>query len=85
MAHNSGLLQTNNGLLLGIVAYNFQLLGCPGLTKSTDHPSIVTRCLGLVYEVGLWLVYMAVSTNGESFNRCWRVPLKGSGAPFGLI
>ena len=30
MAHDYGLLETNNGLLWGIVAYNFQLLGCPG-------------------------------------------------------
>ena len=28
-AHNSGLLETNKGLLWGIVAYYFQLLGCP--------------------------------------------------------
>ena len=30
VAHNSGLLSTSNGLLWGIVAYYFQLLGCPG-------------------------------------------------------
>ena len=30
MAHNYGLLETNNGLLWGIVACNFWLLGVPG-------------------------------------------------------
>ena len=33
VAQNYGLLETNNGLLWAIVAYYFQLLGCPGL----DH------------------------------------------------
>ena len=30
VAHNYGLLETNNVLLWGIVADYFQLLGCPG-------------------------------------------------------
>ena len=30
MAHNYGLLEANNGLFWGIVAYFFRLLGCPG-------------------------------------------------------
>ena len=30
MAHNYGLLNTTNGLLRGIAAYYFRLLGCPG-------------------------------------------------------
>ena len=30
MAQNYGLLEANSGLLWAIVAYYFQLLGCPG-------------------------------------------------------
>ena len=46
MAHNYGLLLTNNGLLWGIVAYCFQLLGCPG---SIPHDSTQTTV-----RVELW-------------------------------
>ena len=52
MAHNYGLLQANNGLVWGKVAYNFQLLGCPGSPKRQPEDS--QHRLYEVYMVGLW-------------------------------
>ena len=52
MAHNYGLLKTNSGQLWGIVACNFQLLGCPGrpvdgsFHTSGGGPILVFYCKG---------------------------------------
>ena len=48
MAHNYGLPSANNCLLWGIVAYHFQLLGCPGRSHKTGIPEITTHRISVV-------------------------------------
>ena len=71
MAHNYGLLSVNNGLLWGIVAYYFGLLGVPG-----SGLFFWARCCGLVRMLNMesnkeLFLEVQVRTDKDSWKGLW--------------